>query len=68
MKWSVRARQQGLSYKTAWRLRQPGQLPVPDARPAMGTLIGSRQAQPSWPPGAALYAQRILRGPETWLG
>jgi len=67
MKWSVRARQQGLSYKTAWRLRQPGQLPVPAARPAMGTLIVPA-TQPSWPPGVALYAQRILRGPETWLG
>lgn len=39
MKLSTWARQQGLSYKTAWRLWKAGKLPVPAEQLATGTVI-----------------------------
>jgi putative resolvase len=39
MKLSAWARQQGLSYKTAWRLWKAGKLPVPAEQLAIGTVI-----------------------------
>lgn len=39
MKLSAWARQQGLSYKTAWRLWRSGKLPVPAEQLATGTVI-----------------------------
>ena len=53
---SAWARQQGLSYKTAWRLWKAGQLPVPAEHLATGTVI--LHATPvNEPPGVALYAR-----------
>src|SRR5215472_922726 len=56
MKLSAWARQQGLSYKTAWRLWKAGQLPVPAEQLATGTVI-VHAAAANEPPGVALYAR-----------
>ncbi len=39
MKLSIWARQQGLSYKTVWRMWKLGQLPVPSEQMPTGTII-----------------------------
>ena len=50
------ASQQGLSYKTAWRLWKAGQLPVPAEQLATGTVIP--HATPADEPlGVAWYAR-----------
>ena len=56
MKLSTWARQQGLSYKTAWRLWKAGNLPVPAEQLATGTVI-LHAAPANEPPGVALYAR-----------
>ena len=56
MKLSTWARQQGLSYKTAWRLWKAGNLPVPAEQLATGTVI-VHAAPVNEPPGVALYAR-----------
>jgi predicted site-specific integrase-resolvase len=56
MKLSVWARQQGLSYKTAWRLWKAGKLPVPAEQLATGTVI-LHAAPANEPPSVALYAR-----------
>ena len=56
MKLSTWARQQGLSYKTAWRLWKAGKLPVPAEQLATGTVI-IHAAPANEPPGVALYAR-----------
>jgi predicted site-specific integrase-resolvase len=56
VKLSAWARQQGLSYKTAWRLWKAGQLPVPAEQLATGTVI-VHAAPANEPPGVALYAR-----------
>lgn len=56
MKLSTWARQQGLSYKTAWRLWKAGKLPVPAEQLATGTVI-IHSGTVNEPPGVALYAR-----------
>lgn len=56
MKLSTWAGQQGLSYKTAWRLWKAGKLPVPAEQLATGTVI-IHAALVNEPPGVALYAR-----------
>lgn len=56
MKLSAWARQQGLSYKTAWRLWKAGKLPVPAEQLATGTVI-LHAAPVNEPPSVALYAR-----------
>lgn len=55
MKLSVWAKQQGLTYKTAWRMWRDGRLPVPAEQMPTGTVI----VHPPEPVrgGAALYAR-----------
>lgn len=55
MKLSAWAKQQGLSYKTAWRMRKAGQLPVPAEQLATGTVIV--HGEPVKAVGAVLYAR-----------
>jgi predicted site-specific integrase-resolvase len=56
MKLSVWAKQQGITYQTAWRMCKNGTLGVPFVRLPTGTLIVQ---EPAIPPGegAALYAR-----------
>ncbi|QSR84709.1 IS607 family transposase [Methylacidimicrobium sp. B4] len=55
MKLSVWARQQGLCYKTAWRMWKDGKLPVPAEQLPTGTVIvHAEERQPS---SVALYAR-----------
>jgi putative resolvase len=56
MKLSMWARQQGVSYKTAWHLWKAGKLPVPAEQLATGTVI-IHAAPANEPPGVALYAR-----------
>jgi len=56
MKLSNWARQQGISYKTAWRLWKAGKLPVPAEQLATGTVI-LHTAPAKEPAGVALYAR-----------
>jgi putative resolvase len=56
MKLSTWANQQGLSYKTAWRLWKAGKLPVPAEQLATGTVI-LHAAPANEAPGVALYAR-----------
>src|SRR6202008_3594232 len=56
MKLSAWTRQQGLSYKTAWRLWKAGKLPAPAEQLATGTVI-LHAAPANEPPGVALYAR-----------
>ena len=56
MKLSTWAGQQGLSYKTAWRLWKAGKLPVPAEQLATGTVI-IHSGPVNEPPGVALYAR-----------
>jgi len=56
MKLSEWAKQQGLSYKTAWRMWKLGQLPIPADQLPTGTII----VHPPIPPiegGTVLYAR-----------
>lgn len=55
MKLSAWAKQQGLSYKTAWRMWQAGTLPVPAEQLATGTVVV--HAEPPKVIGAVLYAR-----------
>src|SRR6516165_3705342 len=55
MKLSVWARQQGVSYQTAWRWWKAGRLPVPAEQMPTGTVIVHPQATASEP--VALYAR-----------
>lgn len=55
MKLSVWAKQQGLTYKTAWRLWRDGQLPIPAEQLATGTVIVHPTTESVG--GAALYAR-----------
>lgn len=55
MKLSAWAKQQGISYKTAWRMWKDGRLPVPAEQLPTGTVIvHSEEANPA---GVALYAR-----------
>ena len=56
MKLSAWAKQQGLTYKTAWRMWRDGKLPIPAEQMPTGTVIvhPPSQAQSA---GAALYAR-----------
>jgi putative resolvase len=56
MKLSVWARQQGLSYKTAWRMWKLGQLPVTAEQLPTGTIIVHPPVS-STEGGAVLYAR-----------
>jgi putative resolvase len=56
MKLSVWAKQQGISYKSAWRMWKLGQLPVPVEQLPTGTVIVHPPAF-SAEGGAALYAR-----------
>src|SRR6516165_2289582 len=55
MKLSMWAKQQGVSYKTAWRWWKAGQLPVPAEQMPTGTVIVDPQPTVSEP--VALYAR-----------
>ncbi len=59
-KLSVWAKQQELSYKTAWRLWKAGKLPGPAEQLATGTVI-IHAARGNEPRGVALYA-RVFSG------
>src|SRR5512144_867190 len=56
MKLSEWAKQQGLSYKTAWRMWKLGQLPIPVEQLPTGTVIVHPPLTAS-EGGAALYAR-----------
>lgn len=56
MKLSEWAKQQGLSYKTAWRMWKLGQLPIPADQLPTGTII-VRPPVTAIEGGAALYAR-----------
>jgi predicted site-specific integrase-resolvase len=61
MKLSAWAKQQGLSYKTAWRMWKAGTLPLPAEQLATGTVIvQSPNIDTKVVTGAALYADRQL--------
>src|SRR6516165_11068399 len=66
MKLSAWARQQGLSYKTAWRVWKAGQLPVPAEQLATGTVIV--HAAPAHGPPVWRYTPEFPPGPESGLG
>ena len=55
MKLSVWAKQQGLTYKTAWRLWREGKLPVPSEQLPTGTVILHPPSETIG--GVALYAR-----------
>ena len=56
MKLSVWAKQQGISYRSAWRMWKLGQLPVPSEQLPTGTII-VHQPESVTQEGAALYAR-----------
>lgn len=56
MKLSVWAKQQGVSYKTAWRMWKAGTLPVPAEQLATGTVI-VHAVESTAGDSAALYAR-----------
>ncbi|HUC52653.1 MAG TPA: M1 family aminopeptidase [Candidatus Cybelea sp.] len=56
MKLTTWARQQGLSYKTLWRLWKADKRPVPAERVATGRVM-IHAAPANEPPGVALYAR-----------
>ena len=56
MKLSAWAKQQGLTYKTAWRMWRDGRLPIPAEQMPTGTVI-VHPPMPSADGGAALYAR-----------
>lgn len=56
MKLSVWAKQQGLAYKTVWRMWKLGQLPIPAEQLPTGTIIVHPPVS-SIGTGAALYAR-----------
>jgi putative resolvase len=56
MKLSTWATQQGLTYKTAWRLWHDGRLPIPAEQLATGTIL-VHPAPRVVPNGAVLYAR-----------
>lgn len=55
MKLSAWAKQQGLAYKTAWRMWKAGKLPVPAEQLPTGTIIVHPPVRPG-DNGAVLYA------------
>lgn len=58
MKLSVWAKEQGISYKTAWRMWKAGALPVPAEQLATGTVIvQSPNVDAKTGTGVALYAR-----------
>lgn len=60
MKLSVWAKQQGLSYKTAWRLWRAGKLPVPAEQLATGTVVVHAEPRlPAAPSGAVVLYGRV---------
>lgn len=65
MKLSLWAKQQGLSYKTAWRMWKAGTLPVPAEQLATGTVVV--KAEPALPGGAVLYARVSSSGQKSDL-
>jgi len=58
MKLSTWAKQQGISYKTAWRMWKLGQLPVPVEQMPTGTVIVHPPVS-TVEGGAALYARVV---------
>jgi predicted site-specific integrase-resolvase len=56
MKLSVWAKQQGIAYKTAWRMWKLGQLPIPAEQLPTGTIIVHPSAA-TVEQGTALYAR-----------
>lgn len=56
MKLSVWAKQQGISYRSAWDLFKKGQLPVPSMQLVTGTIIVDSE-KPLLPQGVALHAR-----------
>jgi putative resolvase len=56
MKLSVWAKQNGLTYRTAWRMWRDGKLPVPAEQLATGTVLVHPPQAPSVK-AAALYAR-----------
>ena len=56
MKLSVGAKENGLTYKTAWRMWRDGRLPVPAEQLATGTVLVHPPKTPS-KNGVALYAR-----------
>jgi putative resolvase len=57
MKLSKWARENGLSYRTAWRMFHAGTLPVEAEQLATGTIIVKPRAEREKGQGAALYAR-----------
>ncbi len=57
MKLSKWARENGLSYRTAWRMFQAGTLPVEAEQLATGTIIVKTRAEGEKAQGVALYAR-----------
>lgn len=57
MKLSAWAKQQGISYKTAWRMWKAGTLPVPAEQLATGTVIVHADDKEAVGDGAVLYAR-----------
>jgi len=55
MKLSQWAKEQGLTYKGAWRMWRAGQLPVPAEQLPTGTIIVKEVRTPA--PGVGLYAR-----------
>jgi putative resolvase len=55
MKLSHWAKQQGLTYKGAWRMWKAGQLPLPAEQLPTGTILIKEVESPS--PGVGLYAR-----------
>jgi putative resolvase len=57
MKLSTWARENGLSYRTAWRMFHAGTLPVEAEQLATGTIIVKTRAEGEKAQGVALYAR-----------
>jgi putative resolvase len=57
MKLSTWARENGLSYRTAWRMFHAGTLPVEAQQLATGTIIVKTRAEGEKAQGVALYAR-----------
>ncbi|WP_018289755.1 hypothetical protein [Verrucomicrobium sp. 3C] len=63
MKLSVWAKQQGICYRTAWRMGKDKRLPVPVEQLPTGTVIVHAEA--AQPDGVALYYTRAPRQEST---
>lgn len=55
MKLSAWAKQQGITYKTAWNMFKAGNLPLPSEQLPTGTIIV--HVEHTAPQGVALYAR-----------